>query len=267
MARVGILCLVVLAATCIALPTQLDDASLDLIQVKAESSNDIPTSMDAMKSMIDGAMKEEYNNDVGEASGEGLQADMKNTMDEIAEKEAVADEMEMEQKRDCVTTQWTAWTECSKKCGGGQVKRNRKIQVMDQNGGEKCPDPNGLEETAACNTESCEADEKALLEKSRHLTQIEKDKESKANNEVLNRAMGASSVSDMQRAMSSWIKMNTATQMVNVLAPGQEEPNDEDEIQPALQQAISANTVNNAMAGFEQTQKANEDQTKAGGSE
>jgi hypothetical protein len=236
-----------------ALPTQLEDASLDLIQVKAESSDDIPASMDDMKSMIDGAMKQEYTQDLGEASGEGLKADMKQTMDEIAEKEAIADEMEMEQKRDCVVTQWTGWTECSKKCGGGKTKRSRKIQVNDQNGGEKCP--TGLEESAACNTESCESDEKALREKSRHLTQVEKDKETEANNQVLSRAMAATSVAAMQREMSSWIKMNTATSMVNILAPQQEEPTDEDEIQKVLQQAMAQNTVANAMAGFEDTQK------------
>eukprot|EP00930_Biecheleria_cincta_P066152 TRINITY_DN5216_c0_g2_i1.p1 TRINITY_DN5216_c0_g2~~TRINITY_DN5216_c0_g2_i1.p1 ORF type:complete len:1322 (+),score=217.62 TRINITY_DN5216_c0_g2_i1:131-4096(+) len=58
--------------------------------------------------------------------------------------------------RDCQWTAWSQWTDCSKKCGGGKIKRFRDISVASKNGGEKCA---GLfEQEADCNVEDCAQD-------------------------------------------------------------------------------------------------------------
>lgn len=58
--------------------------------------------------------------------------------------------------RDCQWQAWSQWTECSKKCGGGKIKRFRDVSVTRKNGGEKCV---GLfEQEADCNVEECPQD-------------------------------------------------------------------------------------------------------------
>eukprot|EP00930_Biecheleria_cincta_P066153 TRINITY_DN5216_c0_g3_i1.p1 TRINITY_DN5216_c0_g3~~TRINITY_DN5216_c0_g3_i1.p1 ORF type:complete len:1485 (+),score=229.48 TRINITY_DN5216_c0_g3_i1:302-4456(+) len=55
--------------------------------------------------------------------------------------------------QDCQWGPWSKWTECSRKCGGGKIKRFRDIAVSRKNGGEKCA---GLfEQEADCNVAEC----------------------------------------------------------------------------------------------------------------
>lgn len=55
--------------------------------------------------------------------------------------------------RDCQWGPWSKWTECSRHCGGGKIKRFRDIAVSRQNGGERCV---GLfEQEADCNVAEC----------------------------------------------------------------------------------------------------------------
>jgi len=246
-------CLLLCAAVAYSMPAQLEGAQ-ELVQVGA-GKDELPANMDDMKAMINGAMKKTYSEDLGEDDQASEAQDMKATMDKIAERNAIADEMMVEEKRDCVLEQWSKWSKCTKKCGGGEIKRQRKIRVHDQNGGEPCPGYNALHESASCNTESCEDQKMDLARKSRHLTQEEQAKESAYNNKVLRRAMQAPSVDRMMTEVDHWIKKNVATSMVNVLAPGEETPTDEDEIQEALKKAIAKNTVDNAMAGFEKSEE------------
>merc|ERR1712139_329838 len=114
----------------------------------------------------------------------------------------------MEEKRDCVVTQWSKWTKCNKECGGGEVSRKRSVKVTAMNGGEECPNEDGLVEAASCNVESCEDVKQNLVAESRHLTEEEKTKETKYNSRVMKRAMNANSVDTMRREMKHWIDMS-----------------------------------------------------------
>jgi thrombospondin type 1 repeat protein len=53
---------------------------------------------------------------------------------------------------DCVVSDWTDWSKCSKDCGGGTQQRTRKVSTPAQNGGAGCPD---LSETRPCNELPC----------------------------------------------------------------------------------------------------------------
>ncbi len=53
---------------------------------------------------------------------------------------------------DCVVSDWSEFSECSKSCGGGTQTRTRTISVKPENGGKECP---VLTESKVCNTESC----------------------------------------------------------------------------------------------------------------
>lgn len=54
---------------------------------------------------------------------------------------------------DCSLSEWTAWRQCDKSCGGGQQFRSRQVAAPPVNGG-SCPHMN-LRATQACNTQSC----------------------------------------------------------------------------------------------------------------
>lgn len=58
-----------------------------------------------------------------------------------------------QQAADCVVSQWTAWDECDKSCGGGQQARHRQVVVPPQDGGEHCP--SSLVELRGCNMAPC----------------------------------------------------------------------------------------------------------------
>jgi len=53
---------------------------------------------------------------------------------------------------DCVVSNWSNFSECSKNCGGGKKIRNRKILIKNQFGGSQCP---AEEEIFKCNEQPC----------------------------------------------------------------------------------------------------------------
>jgi len=56
---------------------------------------------------------------------------------------------------DCEWEDWSAWSDCSVKCGGGQRTRDRRIARDPTNGGEPCQAQH-LEEIEPCNPELCQ---------------------------------------------------------------------------------------------------------------
>lgn len=58
-------------------------------------------------------------------------------------------------KTDCVLTDWSQWSPCTKACGGGIMRRSRAIIKQAANGGEPCPTI--LYEEAICNPLPCES--------------------------------------------------------------------------------------------------------------
>lgn len=56
---------------------------------------------------------------------------------------------------DCILSNFTAWSSCSKTCGGGIRERTRKVTQEEHYGGKACPT---LKETEACNTNPCPVD-------------------------------------------------------------------------------------------------------------
>ena len=56
-------------------------------------------------------------------------------------------------KTDCVLTDWSQWSPCTKTCGGGIMRRSRAIIKQASNGGEPCPTI--LYEEAICNALPC----------------------------------------------------------------------------------------------------------------
>mmetsp|Transcript_46538 Transcript_46538/g.110678 ORF Transcript_46538/g.110678 Transcript_46538/m.110678 type:complete len:978 (-) Transcript_46538:30-2963(-) len=56
---------------------------------------------------------------------------------------------------DCVLTEWSTWSQCTKECGGGVQTRTRATAQQPENGGMAC---NVAQETQPCNTGSCDAD-------------------------------------------------------------------------------------------------------------
>lgn len=124
------------------------------------SKDQIPASMDDMKAMINAAMKETEDKDLGELNdAKEQQKDLQQTFNTISEDEAIAQEMEAEAKHDCVLTKWTKWSKCDKQCGGGETARTRRIMSTNVNGGKPCPmNDDGtpfVHDAASCNTESC----------------------------------------------------------------------------------------------------------------
>lgn len=56
---------------------------------------------------------------------------------------------------DCDMSEWSGWSKCTAECEGGLESHTRSILVKPKNGGEQC---NTVEESRACNTESCDRD-------------------------------------------------------------------------------------------------------------
>eukprot|EP01012_Entosiphon_sulcatum_P049575 TRINITY_DN6820_c0_g1_i6.p1 TRINITY_DN6820_c0_g1~~TRINITY_DN6820_c0_g1_i6.p1 ORF type:complete len:7637 (+),score=112.47 TRINITY_DN6820_c0_g1_i6:5459-28369(+) len=56
---------------------------------------------------------------------------------------------------DCLVGQWTPWSDCTLKCGGGITTRSRPVQVAASNGGLQCP---VTEEKQSCNSDACATD-------------------------------------------------------------------------------------------------------------
>eukprot|EP00923_Selenidium_pygospionis_P010994 GHVN01019179.1.p1 GENE.GHVN01019179.1~~GHVN01019179.1.p1 ORF type:complete len:977 (+),score=72.94 GHVN01019179.1:1725-4655(+) len=60
---------------------------------------------------------------------------------------------------DCLATDWTAWTECSASCNGGETLRTRTILARPANGGKPC---DSLLEAMVCNEYGCGDAQKEL---------------------------------------------------------------------------------------------------------
>ena len=56
---------------------------------------------------------------------------------------------------DCVMSDWSSWSTCSKTCGGGTQTRTRTVVKPAANGGQEC---GTLTETQSCNTQACPVD-------------------------------------------------------------------------------------------------------------
>ncbi len=52
----------------------------------------------------------------------------------------------------CVVSGWSAWSACSKTCGGGKQRQTRTVSVQSANGGVACP---SLVEERSCNVQAC----------------------------------------------------------------------------------------------------------------
>jgi len=81
------------------------------------------------------------------------------TEEKACNTEACPDEKEDNSPTDCVLSDWNAWTDCSKSCGGGTSTRSREITIKSANGGQECPST--LTETKICNTQACPIEETA----------------------------------------------------------------------------------------------------------
>lgn len=56
---------------------------------------------------------------------------------------------------DCVLGDWSGWSSCTAKCGGGVLQRQRSVIVENAHGGEPCGETT---EAEACNVQSCDRD-------------------------------------------------------------------------------------------------------------
>lgn len=56
---------------------------------------------------------------------------------------------------DCVVSSWSAFSPCTKPCGGGTQTRTRTVVTPAANGGAPCP---SLIDTVSCNTQPCPVD-------------------------------------------------------------------------------------------------------------
>lgn len=61
---------------------------------------------------------------------------------------------------DCVVSNWSAWTTCTRTCGGGSRSRTRSVVSQPQNGGVACPE---LQQFEVCNQQECVGPQPCLL--------------------------------------------------------------------------------------------------------
>ena len=59
--------------------------------------------------------------------------------------------------RDCVGN-FTVWSKCDARCGGGTMARTYRVLTPSQRGGRPCPYADGREDIRRCNEQSCDAD-------------------------------------------------------------------------------------------------------------
>ncbi|XP_071942755.1 spondin-1-like [Antedon mediterranea] len=56
---------------------------------------------------------------------------------------------------DCMMSEWSPWSECTKTCGKGKMSRTRMVKLKPRNGGEKC---GKKREKKTCNLQPCSRD-------------------------------------------------------------------------------------------------------------
>merc|ERR1712166_317386 len=205
---------IALVACVIAVPAPLG-SEVEMLQVAPDIM-----AVDSMDAMISSAMKAEVKADIGDSnqSDEEMNEEEAEALKKIAGKKAIAAQLAASQKRDCITTQWTAWTKCSKKCGGGAFERKRTVTQHPANGGESCPTYDGMNDKMSCNTESCSDEEKDLANKRRHLTEDERATEEEAIQDELKKAIAKNTIST---AMAGFETQSAAQQVVHQTAQQQ----------------------------------------------
>ena len=62
---------------------------------------------------------------------------------------------EHECPKHCKVSEWSAWSKCNAKCGGGMRYHTRDIVIDSEFGGRRCPD---LQKKETCNTQPCPVD-------------------------------------------------------------------------------------------------------------
>ncbi|XP_035675233.1 spondin-1-like isoform X2 [Branchiostoma floridae] len=72
-------------------------------------------------------------------------------LDELAE---LVDEAEEVVSMDCEVSNWSGFSRCNRRCGGGIKARSRYVKQKPLNGGKPCPQ---LAEIQQCNTDPCDA--------------------------------------------------------------------------------------------------------------
>lgn len=70
---------------------------------------------------------------------------------------------------DCEVSNWSAWNQCNKICGGGTQTRTRSVTTESANGGRACP---GVTESQSCNTQACPPPPAPTVNKNNTGTQI-----------------------------------------------------------------------------------------------
>lgn len=60
--------------------------------------------------------------------------------------------LEKQKPVDCVLSDWSDWSNCTKKCGGGLQNRTRSIKTSPQYGGKAC---DTVKEEQSCNKQNC----------------------------------------------------------------------------------------------------------------
>merc|ERR1719487_2198774 len=56
---------------------------------------------------------------------------------------------------DCVLWDWSEWSSCTAKCGGGVMQKQRSVRIEPQHDGEPCGETT---EAESCNVQACDKD-------------------------------------------------------------------------------------------------------------
>jgi len=80
----------------------------------------------------------------------------------------------LEEPRDCVFGEWSAWSECDKDCGGGQSNRKRSLESQPAHGG-TCALLSNVSETRPCNSQPCSITKACALSQWSEWTQCSAD--------------------------------------------------------------------------------------------
>jgi len=166
-----------------------------------------------------------------------------NTLRTMEAKEAVKEELKAEVPVDCQLGEWSTWTKCSRRCGGGKKSRMRSVLKHPLNGGTKC---GALATRVGCNTTPCAVQEEQNYEQSRKLTRREHAKESIANNDMINLAMDSQDTSTMWSRIQGVMKNLVKTETAIVKVPGTDP--EKYEVEQVLRKAMAKNAMAEAMS-------------------